>query len=276
MVVGDAGRPLGVGEYFGTAIRRRRAYGFVLTENRFEPAFSIPQHEHLLTHFTCVLGGGFVETYSSVELECPAGSVLIVPGSRVHCDRVGPDGAHTLSIELSPSIHRRIAESNTVLQEPAVLGEAAISRLVSRLYAEFRTSDPASLLMLSSLALEILARAERTLEKATGPGWMPAALQALHRAEGRPGSSKALAGEIGVHEAHLARTFRRIHGCTVGEYLRWLKLEEAKRRLAESTDNLTEIALNAGFYDQAHFSREFRKAFGTTPAAYRKSLEHQP
>jgi AraC family transcriptional regulator len=80
-----------------------------------------------------------------------------------------------------------------------------------------------------------------------------------------------LAAEGGVHPAHLARSFRRHFRCTVGEYLRRLRVEEAGRRLANSDEPLVAVALAAGYADQAHFTKAFRRATGTTPAEYRRS-----
>ncbi|MBS1708797.1 MAG: helix-turn-helix domain-containing protein [Armatimonadetes bacterium] len=269
-------RPLDVGEYCGQSVRRRMAHGFVLTENRFQAGMAIAPHRHRLAHFTCVLSGSFVETYDSLRLECPAGSVLIVPAGRDHTDEIGPDGAHTLSIEVGPKTRERLRESCALLEEPAVLTGQAVSRLVDRLYNEFRAQDPASLLMLSALAYEVLAVGDRMVERAKEPTWMPQAMKILHQSVDQPVGLGALAERVGVHEAHLARTFRRINGCTVGDYVRFLRLERAKAKLADPGLSLSTIALEAGFYDQAHFSREFKKAFGMTPSAFRKTRNAHP
>jgi AraC family transcriptional regulator len=50
-----------------------------------------------------------------------------------------------------------------------------------------------------------------------------------------------------------------------------VRIEEAKRRLAQSDDGLTTIALAAGFSHSQHFSTTFRRATGMTPSAFRRS-----
>jgi len=70
----------------------------------------------------------------------------------------------------------------------------------------------------------------------------------------------------------LARAFRRRYGCTVGEYVRRLRIEFACRELAGSEKPLASIAQNAGFFDQSHFSKTFKLLTGQSPAAYRKLL----
>ncbi|HET9787346.1 MAG TPA: helix-turn-helix transcriptional regulator, partial [Pyrinomonadaceae bacterium] len=74
---------------------------------------------------------------------------------------------------------------------------------------------------------------------------------------------------VGVHPTHLARSFKKHYRTTVGEYLRRLRLDWATRRLSETEDSITEIALAAGFYDQSHFSHLFKQHTGLTPAEFR-------
>jgi hypothetical protein len=64
------------------------------------------------------------------------------------------------------------------------------------------------------------------------------------------------------------RAFRQRFGVTVCQYARNLGLEWAASQLA-SESPLAEIAVKAGFADQSHFTREFRRHFGVTPGRYR-------
>lgn len=79
---------------------------------------------------------------------------------------------------------------------------------------------------------------------------------------------KSLASTGGVHVNQVIRDFRQVHGLTPGEFLRMKRLERAKQILGEGY-SLTQAAMDAGFSDQSHFSRMFRKAYGMTPSAYR-------
>ena len=79
-----------------------------------------------------------------------------------------------------------------------------------------------------------------------------------------------LAAEVGLHPVHVASTFRRHVGCTVGHYLRQRRVTWACQQLAGTDAPLAEIALEAGFADQSHFCRTFKRHVGLTPAAYRR------
>ena len=81
-----------------------------------------------------------------------------------------------------------------------------------------------------------------------------------------------LAEAVGVHPAHLARSFRREYGLTVGQYARAVRLDWASAQLALPDASLAGIAVGAGFADQSHFTRAFRAHTGVTPGRYRELL----
>ena len=66
------------------------------------------------------------------------------------------------------------------------------------------------------------------------------------------------------------RQFRAAFHLTPQRFLRKLRLRLASRALIYTDQSLAEIALNCGFADQSHFSREFRRQFGRTPREYRE------
>ena len=81
-----------------------------------------------------------------------------------------------------------------------------------------------------------------------------------------------VAGAVGVHPVHLACTFRRHYGCSLGDAVRRRRIEFAAGRLAVTADSLADIARAAGFADQSHFSNTFKKVMGMTPSVFRRSV----
>jgi AraC family transcriptional regulator len=122
-------------------------------------------------------------------------------------------------------------------------------------------------LVMGPLGQELLVR----------PRWLRRAEEFIHDAFRSPIRLRAVAQDAGVHPVHLARVFRRHHGCTVSEYLRALRLAEAGRLTLGSQHSIAEIAANVGFADQAHLCRSFRRALGFPPKNLRaaaKALLH--
>lgn len=80
--------------------------------------------------------------------------------------------------------------------------------------------------------------------------------------------SRELEAVTGLTRYDLARQFRIAFGTSPYRYLLMRRLELARERI-DAARPLVEVALDAGFADQAHFTRVFRSAYGLTPARYR-------
>jgi AraC family transcriptional regulator len=92
----------------------------------------------------------------------------------------------------------------------------------------------------------------------------------LHFAE--PVSLAELAEQAQLSRSHFVFRFEQSTGYTPHRYLLLARLGHARKLLAqEAMLSLPEIATASGFSDQAHMSRLFRRFFGTTPAAFRRS-----
>ena len=78
----------------------------------------------------------------------------------------------------------------------------------------------------------------------------------------------SLAEEVGWSRRHLAARFREHVGLPPKALARILRFERAAERLRGGAD-LADAALDSGYYDQAHFNRDFKAFAGLTPTEYR-------
>jgi AraC-like DNA-binding protein len=78
-----------------------------------------------------------------------------------------------------------------------------------------------------------------------------------------------LARSTGYSTSHFFRMFRQSFGITPRAYVMRRRLELAQQLLTRTDRRLADVALRAGFCDQAHLTRSFRKSIGTTPRAFR-------
>ena len=79
-----------------------------------------------------------------------------------------------------------------------------------------------------------------------------------------------IANEFYISSAHLARTFKKVTGLTLIEYLNIVRTNEARKLLRGNNYSISEIALAVGYGSITHFERVFKKASGYTPSTYRK------
>jgi AraC family transcriptional regulator len=81
-----------------------------------------------------------------------------------------------------------------------------------------------------------------------------------------------LARSVRLSAYHFCRAFKRSFGVPPHRYHNARRIEHAKTLLAQPARSVTEIALKVGFSETSSFTAAFRKATGTTPTAYRRSL----
>lgn len=72
---------------------------------------------------------------------------------------------------------------------------------------------------------------------------------------------------LGAHPTHLVRAFTRAYGMPPHQYLTGRRVELARRLILEGHSG-ADVAVAAGFYDQSHLTRHFRRMLGATPNAY--------
>lgn len=251
---------------------RRAVAGFSLKEFAQPANCRLPRHEHEYASICFVVSGFYAERARGREHDCRAQSMVVKPAAEPHADVFGRSGGRCLLIEILPGRADTFDHFARVMAEPAVLRSPSLAALGHRLHRELFEEDDASSLALEGLTLELLADASRAVvneARGSEPRWLGRARELLHDRLGDSLTLSALASEVAVHPAHLARTFRKRYGCTVGEYVRRLRIERAARELATRGTTISEVALRAGFFDQSHFSRVFRRHTGLTPAEYR-------
>ncbi|MDX9871879.1 MAG: Ada metal-binding domain-containing protein [Clostridia bacterium] len=76
--------------------------------------------------------------------------------------------------------------------------------------------------------------------------------------------------QLGVSQRRMVEIFKEAYGVTLFEYMNNLRLEEAKRLLADTADEIIDIAYSIGFGGLSSFYRFFKNSTGLSPAAYRR------
>ena len=83
-------------------------------------------------------------------------------------------------------------------------------------------------------------------------------------------NAAGIADHFKLNVDYIGRLYKQAFGVTITEGIRHERLKKAREYLLHSDANISEIALECGFADQAHFSRSFKKQAGLTPGQYRK------
>jgi AraC family transcriptional regulator len=256
-------------------VRRVQVGGFTITEGVHRNGSELPWHHHETPSICFVLQGAFSEMWRGGSIACTSSTLKITPAGERHWNRFSQGDVRGLLIEPDDALVVAIRPYSAVLDERVSFHGGLVSGMARRVYDEMRRMDAAAPLAIEGLLLELVASASRMREQngSSGrPRWLEDARDRIHVELADRPTLTGLAESVGVHPVTLARAFRRAFGCTVGEYVRNLRIERAARQLTDTDLSLAEIALAEGFSDQSHFSNLFRRHTGLSPFQFRRAV----
>ncbi len=262
---------LSSGKYCGDIVARRQVRDLLLTETVYAPGGRLSTHCHERGYFCLIRQGNYVEKYGNKSRSCEPGTLAFHPEGEVHSQHFGDSVVRSFNVELQGD---RVVERNRLpaLRQPIHFREGRVPWLARRLHEEFHSDDPFSDLAIEGLTLEMLAEIGRAAapRKKTRPApWLQLAREILHSRFTERLPLDDIASMVEVHPVYLATQFRRAYGQSIGNYQRQLRIEFACRELEKTQESMAAIALTAGFSDQAHFSRTFKRLKGVSPREYR-------
>ena len=266
----------------GEALRRRTAdliRGRTrLVEHSWPENVTTPGEHRELPHICFLAHGALEERRGRSTVWRVAPNVRISPAGDAHACCYGNVGGRCLVIE--PMAGFGVDDATPAPNEPTIVQDERMVALAARVYQEMRADSPQSVsgLVIESIALEVLAQSARWKRKRADrypPRWLGQVQEFLTTDLATVPNLQTLAVVAGVHRVHVARTFRDHLGCTVGDYVRRLRVRRASELLTSTAISLSEVAMRAGFFDQSHMTRVVKQFLGITPAALRRDYVRQ-
>lgn len=254
------------------ALESREIAGFRITESLYPARLSQPRHSHALPSFSFVLAGSYLETFGGRPAMRHPSTLVFHPPQERHAVQYQDRPVRILSVRIDAPRFFYFTNHSSIFESRVSAQGETINWIGRRLYKEFRHADHLSTLAVEGLVCEALVESARAQARSEdcSPPWLRQAEEFLRDNFSQPFRFEDLAKAAGVHPAHLSRVFRRKHGCTVGEYIRRLRLDFALQAIGNQRSSLAEVASAAGFSDQSHFTRTFKAYFGVTPSQYRR------
>jgi AraC family transcriptional regulator len=261
---------LPAGEHYGSTLHRWSSEGFAVFHAAYTRAhYEIHGNERASLIF--VESGHCTKHVGTRHLELAGGTMWYLPPAWLHAVSF-PVATTFIAAEVAGDLLERLRAAGSPLTMHAQLAAPAAREMGARLRREIRESDAVSALVFEGILLNALALAarSRTPRRVRRPPWLSRARELLHARALAPLRLRDIAAAVDVHPGHLSREFDRFFGVGPGEYVRQLRVEYAAGQLADTDTPMVEIALAAGFTDQAHFSRAFRRATGRSPREHRQ------
>ena len=85
-----------------------------------------------------------------------------------------------------------------------------------------------------------------------------------------------LAAGANLSPSRFTHLFRAETGRSPARYLRAVRLARARDLLESTIWSVKQVRESVGIYDGSHFTRDFRRIYGTTPRAWRRAIPRPP
>lgn len=259
------------GQFFGETNRRITLNGLTITDTVYTHE-KVDWHYHQSPYFTFILQGNVLETNRKETYHCSSGKLLFHNWDDAHYNIKPPGFTRGFHIELEPSWLDQLDVNTNDIQGSFAVKNPEVTFIFYKLFKESLCPNTVSQLAVDDLLLTAITNlnSQSNIHKRTAPAWVKPLRDFLHEEAPENISLSQLAELFGIHPVHLSRYFPRFFKCTLGEYIRKLKVEKSLVLLSTEEMSLAEIALEAGFTDQSHLNRCFKENVGTTPLVFRK------
>ncbi|SHM41691.1 transcriptional regulator, AraC family [Chitinophaga jiangningensis] len=222
-------------------------------------------HEHL--HLTLLLEGGNEESRSGSCVEVMAGNLLWYHSGEMHRNAKTRHPSVNINLEIPEVLLRERGLSfHTLTASPLLQDKAKYAML--KLLREITIADMHTGTAVDALLNNIFTAP--AVKANIPPQWVATVAQLLQDRWADTVSLDEMAAAAGVHPVTISKYFPSYFGCSLGYYLRKIKIDRALVLLRTGKYSLTEVAYRCGFFDQSHFIRVFKSHTGMLPKVYRQ------
>jgi AraC family transcriptional regulator len=249
----------------------------VLAEVRHSVPKAVPPHRHEAAYFSLLLEGSYAERAAEFDLVYEPYTLVFHAAGTLHEDEIRDHGCRFFAVTLLEEWNDIIEELGGARAHIFELDGGDPVWIVLRLYREFCARHANAEAAVEDLVYQLCTHVVRRLpEDAQEPAWLGVVDATVRERFREPIDLRAVAGQAGVHPAHLCRAYRRFRGRTISDATLGMRIQHVCRQLVEGDAPLSAIALENGFADQSHMTRLFTRVTGRSPGAHRRQERANP
>jgi AraC family transcriptional regulator len=260
------------GKYLGKNSRTFHKDGLIISKTTYQEKVFEGWHFHENNHLSFILEGGNREYRRNGDSTVVPGNIMLYRSGEWHRNSNTQHPSQNINLEIEDSFLTHYEASFPAGPHNELHTFQASAPLTAiKVYHDCLAADQHSTLSIHQQLLALLQTGNAPQhEKQLFGGRALKVAELLHDRWNENISLQDLSIITQLHPVTVSRHFAAYFNCSLGEYMRKIRIGKALFLVRQTDDSLTGIAYQCGFFDQSHFTRTFREQTGFLPKDFRK------
>jgi AraC family transcriptional regulator len=259
------------GQYVAPNKKQIHFGNIIASEAEYAGGLSSVWHYHENPHFSHILSGGSIEVREYDTQFQTSGTSLYYNPCMLHKNKNYEDDTKIFNLELQPDFFKKnkilYSESNNYWSP---YDEHLKKILLIKVLKEYHINDAHSEISIEQQCVLLCAQQLEKSRFVKDNHWSSLLRDYLHENWNKVFTLNELSAQVQIHPVNISKYFSKYFNCTLGEYIRRIKIEKSFKFIRNKKHSLTEIAYECGFSDQSHFTKTFKQITGILPKNYSK------
>lgn len=242
-------------------------------------------HWHRKLEILFALAGSGFTLIDGERVLMTAGDIIVIPSGSIHVTRTeqGSCRYHCLIIDQDFLSDRGILGEDDLL--PSCLRDSQGFHIIQQIHEEMTTRLPCYKELVMALVTQLLIGLRRRHlpdRNRTSPLTKGGHIEPIRKVIGvidrefaHPITLDHLCKVAGMSKYYFCRTFKRVTGQTITQYINYIRCNQARHLLACGQCNVGEAAEQCGFHNLSYFTKVYRRQYGHTPSQEKQSIENK-
>ena len=248
-----------------TATQFKLGYCSISIVNYTQPV-SEEWHSHEDIHLSLILQGGNLESRKKEDKQVTPGKIMTYHQGEIHRNRFTAFPSKNLNLELKNEF---FTQNDLTFERLDLTGTKRIETYLNliKIFQELHIND---LYTNDSIQLSLKSLFTNNSISSHQPAWLFQLKELIEDRWDEFISLEELALILNVHPVTISKYFKIYYKCSLGDYMRKVKVQKAIDFLLHSKMSITEIAFACGFSDNSHMTRIFKMYLGYSPKKIKK------
>jgi len=226
------------------------------------------RHYHQHANLVFILDGECLEKRQHHSYERKTSDIAFLHAGEIHETIFMSALTRYISVDIKPGLFAESDIDENVICS-AVEKSPDAKFLILKIYAELLCNDDLSNDSIKMLFLEFASLSRIVGRVKTPPAWVNVVHELLNDRWSETITLKQLSEASGVNPVTISKHFPIYFACTLGSYLRKLRVERSLSMIKNHDSSLTQTAYACNFSDQSHFTRSFKAYTSLLPTKFR-------